>query len=222
MNRKALSVVFTIVLLGCRGPSSRTTIPPPPSIAPAEPEAPSAGRDLGPDHLDLEPGWRLRVITPLLRSGGYELRTTTQQTDANTFTITVDDDFLGYETAFYAVEPRRGGGVRIDFRSAEVTYEDQTIRRPRPQVRLFQLPRGARFVRLVWLIRASDADHDMAIVAADNMQDLALLTGEVRTSPTNACQSSSRGFCRWIPAGIAVRPEKPPRMGSGEDWAPAP
>ena len=221
---RILCVALAVVLLGCGARSARvsypSTISPPQHIAPEGAKVPPTGPVLvsgaGPDYLNLEPGWQLRVITPLLKSGGYRIEGTQQQLTGDTLTISAGDDFLGYETACYAIQPRRGGGVRIRFVSAEVTQEGETLRQPRPKVRLFQLPRRARFVRLIWLIRVSQADHDMAVVAADNMADLDLLTRKVRTNPAAACQSGDHSFCSWIPSGIAVRPERPVAAGGEE------
>jgi len=153
----------------------------------------------------------------LLKSEGYRLEVTDEQISGNTITFSAGEGFEGYKTAFYAVEPQEGGGVRVEFVSAEVTKEGEPVQQPHPQAPMFRLPRGARFVRLIYLKRLSYADHDMAVVAADTMGALNTLTREVQTRQS-ACKSDDRSFCSWVPAGIAVRPEVRRTVGSAESW----
>src|ERR1035438_2363086 len=119
----------------------------------------AAVQPIGPSYIDLEPGWRLRVVTPILKSGGYRLKPTGETSGGNTVTLSVGDDFLGYEVAYYAVKARNG----VEFVSAETTRDGRTTPQPQPVAHLFQLPRGVRHVRLIYLVRVSQADHDMAV-----------------------------------------------------------
>ena len=86
----------------------------------------------------------------MLKSGGYQLRAAGQQAGGNTITLTAAADFLGYELAYYAVKPRNGGGVRVEFLSAEINKEGKTSAQSQPLVPLFQLPHSARYVRLIF------------------------------------------------------------------------
>lgn len=159
------------------------------------------------DFVDLRPGWRLRVVTPLLKSGGFKLQTFVTQVSGNTVTLSDGGELQGYETAFYEVAAHPGGGVRISFASAEVTKQGVSVPQPRPVVPLFDLPPRARFVRLVFLTRISQADHDMAVLAAHDLAAVDRLAAEIQANP-RACVSAGRDhYCGWIPAGIAVRAE---------------
>src|ERR1035438_4378404 len=82
----------------------------------------AAVQPIGPSYIDLEPGWRLRVVTPILKSGGYRLKLTAQTADAGTVTLHAGDDFLGYEVAYYAVRAHNG----VEFVSAETTRNGHT------------------------------------------------------------------------------------------------
>lgn len=175
-----------------------------------------AVQPIGPSFIDLEPGWRLRVVTPLLRSGGYVLKSNGETSSANTVTISAGADFLGYEVAYYAVS--RNG---VSFGSAETTKDGHTVPQAEPVARLFQLPRGIRRVRLIYLVRVSQADHDMAVAAAKNMEDLQDLTQRVQADPANACRVAGSTFCAWIPRGIAVAPQVQRKSGGAVDWVPA-
>jgi hypothetical protein len=174
----------------------------------------------GDDYIDLQPGWRVRVVTPLLKSGGYVPKSTSEQTADNTITISAGADLLGYETAYYSVEGRGRAGVRVSFSSAEVTKDGETTPQPRPVAELFQLPRRGRHVRLIYLQRASQADHNMAVLVSSRIGALARVTEDVETNPAT-CISDHPDVCSWIPVGIAVRPEVPKMVHGVKQWVPA-
>jgi hypothetical protein len=193
MRRLCVSGCVLAILLGgaCERRAARIDAPP----------------ELVPGFVDLRPGWRLRVVTPLLKSGGY------------TLTVAAGDELEGYETSYYSVAPHPKGGVRIAFASADVTKQGASAPQPRPVAPLFDLPAGARFVRLIFLTRVSPTDHDMAVVAAADPTALSRLTAEVQAD-SRACVSARRSYCSWIPLGIAVRPESRTGESGAGDWAP--
>ncbi|MGD0361847.1 MAG: hypothetical protein ABSC93_13325 [Bryobacteraceae bacterium] len=177
----------------------------------------AAVQPIGPSYIDLQPGWRLRVVTPLLKSGGYRLKLGAQKADGNTMVFSVGDDFLGYEVAYYAVKARNG----VEFVSAETTLDGRTAPQAEPVAHLFQLPHGVRYLRLIYLVRVSQADHDMAVAAAKDMRDLEALTRRVEMDPAGACGEGQGAFCAWIPAGIAVVPQMKKPVEGGVEWVPA-
>jgi hypothetical protein len=182
------------------------------------PRAPAAAvQPIGPSYIDLEPGWRLRVVTPILKSGGYRLNLTAPTADAGTVTLHAGDDFLGYEVAYYAVRARNG----VEFVSAEITKNGRTAPQSQPVAHLFQLPRGVRHVRLIYLVRVSQADHDMAVAAAKDTDALDALTRRVQANPADACRTEPGAYCEWIPAGIAVVPQFKKTIDGGFEWVPA-
>lgn len=69
------------------------------------------------------------------------------------------------------------------------------------------LPMQTEHIRLVYLMRVSEADHNMAIIASRRFDALNVFTKKFEKNP-NACAISNRVFCAWVPAGIALRPEK--------------
>lgn len=164
------------------------------------------------DWVDLEPGWRVRVITPMLSSGGYLLKTEPargQGADADAspattreVTLSTGTDFTGYEVSLYSVRPCRGGGVNVIFDSAEIHKQGQVTRSRQPIQPLFQLPRETRWVRILHLARGGH-DYDSAILAATRRDTLEALTRQVQSDPS-ACKSAGDAFCSWIPLGIAA------------------
>jgi len=157
---------------------------------------------LPPDYLDLQPGWKLEVITPVLRSGGFQLRPKAVQSSSSTVDLVGGPDFIGYESSYYVVRLRKAGEVSVEFRSAQMHKDGKTGRQARPRVLLFSLPPGTKYVRLMYLLRLSQADHDMAVVSGSSVDDLEVRTNSVRNDPAHGCTAPN---CYWIPAGIAVR-----------------
>src|SRR6185369_15773190 len=107
------------------------------------------------DYLDIQPGWRLTAVTPILKSGGYVLKTTDKPTSGNGFTLSAGTDFVGYEVAHYDVKGQRAGRVRVEVNSAEVTKDGQTQPQPQSIAPLFEVARQANYLRL----SISQADH---------------------------------------------------------------
>jgi hypothetical protein len=211
MNRLAcLSLTLLLVTAAC-GPRRPT------ATAPAPPAAPRS-------YIDLAPGWRLSVITPILRSGKFLLEPArVSQPVAGgerslNLTVEAGPDFLGYERSYYAVEPWRKG-VRVRFQNAERVIDGKSTPSAQPLVKLFESPPEIRHLRLIFLIRGSQADHNMALVGAATLEALDPLTRQVQSDPTSACRSQRGEFCAWVPAGIAVRPEV--RRGGPDEWIPA-
>lgn len=144
------------------------------------------------DFVDLQPGWKLRVVVPMLRSGGYILPSLKQEANGNT--IETGEDFLGYEQAYYRIMPRRNGGIRIRFSHAEVWEAGKTHTRPKPILQLFGQAASARHVRLVYLVRESKADHNMAILSSNDVSALGELTRALTDHAE--CRSSQNADCR--------------------------
>lgn len=175
---------------GCAARPSRPLEPGPP---PAQP--------VNPDFVELRPGDRVVVVIPILRSGGYILPSL--RTQAGGGRIEAGPDFLGYEQDFYTVKGA-GNGVRVRFSHGVVwrNGKEQTVHAPR--VTLFEHMENSR-VRLVFLLRVSEDDHDMAIVSSTDLPSLNEITRQVTARAE--CLSSGVGNCTWVPKGIAVRRE---------------
>jgi hypothetical protein len=147
--------------------------------APSEPVVENA-------YLDLEPDSKLRIVLPLPTAQGAP---------------------PGFEIARYDVTGRRGGRVQLEFLSAEVSNDGKTVTESRPPTLPFALPPKAAYVRLLYLQRLSQADHNMAVLAAGRMDILEAATKQIRADP-NSCRSDDKIVCSWVPPHVAVRPEK--------------
>ena len=132
-------------------------------------------------------------------------------------TVKTGSDFLGFETAYYSVDAKSG---RIAQTSVEASLDGKPAEpRQAPLAKgPFPSSQDARFVRLVFLTRSSDADHDMAVLTARRQADLDVWTLKLKADPEGACRAAGR-YCSWIPGGIAVTPERPD-AATGK-WGPA-
>jgi len=170
-------------------------------------------------YVDLRAGWRVRVVVPILRSGGFiPIPMDTLEGQANS--VAAGADFIGYETEYYAVRPRDDSGIRITFTRAEAVEQGKTSSRTRPMLPLFNLSPGVKFVRLVYLIRESKADHNMMLLAAADESTLDKLTTGMTLNNSQVCKSSVEVMCIDVPAGVAVVAEEKVRIDGRVQWKP--
>lgn len=169
-------------------------------------------------YVEFQPGWRLQVVVPILKSGGYNVKLQEMKTENGTIQLKTPDDFVGYEIDHYVVESQKDGGVAIEFRTAEVHMNDGgKSNRTEPRLRLFKFPEGLRYVRLAFLSRLSPTEHDAAILAASTREQMTGLTARVEANPSQACTESPDEVCSWVPVGVSVQPQK----RQGHKWVPA-
>ena len=144
-------------------------------------------------YVDLEPGWRVRVVTPILSSGKFKMQPKEFHAEGKTVALQTGEDFLGYETDYYEVSARNGNGVVVRFGSAEFTSNGKSSKRSQPLVPLFDLPESVRYVRLLFLTRASQTEHDQAILGSSSLADLDTLRKKSGREPSGKLQNPARG-----------------------------
>lgn len=202
---KLVFALTSILLIGCAY-----------SPAPQPPTPPPENNTFQRDYVDLKAGWRLRVVFPLLRSGGY-IAVSKQPSEGND--VKVSQDFLGYEKDYYKIEAAEGQRIKIAFLKTELWEKGKFHSRPQTSLPLFSGVDKSSYVRLIYLIRASQADHNMALVAADDPAILEAITQ--RVTSTAVCEPAPAGFCAWVPPGVAVTPEEELTVNGKQQWLPA-
>jgi len=116
--------------------------------------------------INLEPGFRLKVVAPLLQSGFKEVKIVqAPKSDGGALAFTAEG-LDGYETAYYAVQPRDGGGIQFVLSSVEQNRMSVISHPDKPTGFQFQLVPDARYFRLMFLRRASIADRDISLLGA--------------------------------------------------------
>jgi hypothetical protein len=175
--------------IGCRHKSA--------SVVPAAPN--------DNDYIDLTAGERVSVNVPLLKSGGYVAKVDSVQESGTTLSVAIPD-LIGFRVSTYSVQGRAKGRVTLKFESARSTSDGKPMMEKKAPVLPFEMPPGDRYIRLIFTLRSSLADHNMAIAAAKDAGTLNAFTQRLRADP-KACGQSGAVFCSWVPTGIAVRPE---------------
>ena len=163
-------------------------------------------------YIDLGPQHRLQVTAPIFRQGAnsdasaIESSTASEQGGKLTVQMRASSDFLGYETAWYAVERNANrAGARIVPISIEDHIDGNTSRADKPRFNYFQFASDAAYYRLFYLTRLSQADHDIDVLAASTRAGLEEQTKRLETDPGMCSQNVSR-TCAAVPREIAVTP----------------
>ncbi len=171
-------------------------------------------------YVDLGPESRLRVVSPIRRtlSSDELFEVTKIGGDDHSVTVAVKptSDFLGYETAWYKLEPKSGGiGLRFQFVSAEARLGEKVTPESRPRTGYFAFDPSAAYFRLFFLTRISAADHDIAILGAPTAADLDAMTPGLQQNPA-ACKG-----CVMIPKDVAIVPHLAVTVNGKEVAVPA-
>jgi hypothetical protein len=147
----------------------------------------------------------VHVVVPLLKSGEFRSDLVEQKAEGNTISLRASN-LVGYTNSSYMVtgKPR---SVHLTFVSAQETRDGKPTMLPAPPGLPFQLPPKSELVRLVFLVRVSQADHNMAVLGAKRLELLDAFTKRLMDDPS-ICRGTGEVFCSWVPAGVAVRPEK--------------
>lgn len=181
-----LLIVLAITLAGCHKQPVRIAAPAPVRT-----------------YIDLQPGWRLTLITPIV--GKF-----TTSTAGLNVTIQLDPKSqFGFERTLYNVLPKG-----LAWQQSIRTLDGKETQASAPELNLFPKPASKTRLRLLFLTRASDQNYNTAILFAPNLKSLEAFTVAVRANPDQACQPGKKQSCIWIPPKVAARPEKPSANGS--------
>lgn len=225
MSRLRLSVVVIVVVAFLMAACTPREVHVPPQPTPA--------RSMY--WIDLQPGWRVRVVTPVIKSDGHFVeglpvfssagpgpsgQPSGGTTNGATITLKTGKNFVGYEISLYAVKPPRAGGVRVVFGTAAIHQGEKETVRWHPIVPVFRLPRNDAFIRVLHLAWGMHGNHEAAILAANRRGLLDEVTKQVQYH-VDACRNTADTHCFWIPTGMAVIPEQRDGAGTNGQWVPA-
>jgi hypothetical protein len=116
--------------------------------------------------INLEPGFRLKVVAPLLQPGFKEVELVQLPNSSGSPLQFTAEGLDGFETAYYAVQPLDGGGVQFVLSSVEQNRIGVITRPDAPAGFQFHLGPDARYFRLMFLSRISIADRDLSLLGA--------------------------------------------------------
>lgn len=158
--------------------------------------------------VDVGPQTRLEVVSPVFRDGtppgasALETAGTTGSGNALTVTVRASADLMGFETAWYGVQPNRShAGFSIVPLHAERNIQGKVEARDGPAKNTFPFPADAAFYRLFY--KADQTDFTALAVAARSRAELEERTKLLETG-TASCNKLHDELCVAIPKGVAV------------------
>ena len=82
---------------------------------------PTPGAFVDRSYVDLQPGWRIKVVTPILTGGGYKVQMEAVKAANGAVQMQTSSDFVGYEVDYYSADAN-GKGMTVRFLSAEQSF----------------------------------------------------------------------------------------------------
>jgi hypothetical protein len=167
--------------------------------------------DVRAGYIDLGPGNRLEVISPILRPGADEKAPLIEEVavagSERTLDVTLraSPDLLGHETDWYGFGPKAGGGTRIVAISAETSIQRKVEPRDAPAKNYFAFGAEAGFYRLFY-----KADQTAVLAGTPTRAQL--------PQDVDRC---SRDACVTIPKKVGVNPYVVVRVNGNEVDVPA-
>jgi hypothetical protein len=165
--------------------------------------------------VDISPGMRLQVLSPLWRKEGVgmvEGPMTVTAAPGNDYQLTLTakatDNLLGYEKTFYAVRPKpaQPGSVIVPVSTdRHVNANNSTEHRDQPSTNYFQFPPDAAYYRLFY--ESWRNDFSALVIAAHTPAELEQQSQKLGSSGDSAsCEQLNTRMCIQIPKDVAVNP----------------
>ncbi len=164
--------------------------------------------------IDLAPPVRLQVVSPILKDKAAPILEEAPETSGSvnglTLTVKSSDNLIGYETAWYSIQPKAAGtGYSIAPLYAERHIKSETERRPRPDTNYLTFPPGAAFYRLVY--KSDQTSFTALVIAASTREEL---DRRVRLIDTGTASCSE--LCVAISRREAINAMLPVNVNGGE------
>jgi hypothetical protein len=159
--------------------------------------------------VTLEPGFRLKVVAPLLKPGYSEIKTALAP-NSKPGQLNVNVEGLdGFETAYYDVRARSGGGVEFALSSVEQNRMGKLTQSAAPTAFQFDIAPGIRHFRLLFLRRLSIADRDISLLGGSSWGVLLSSAQRFDTVPgsVSECATTPGLQCVAVTAKTAILSE---------------
>jgi hypothetical protein len=166
--------------------------------------------DLQTGYVDLGPETRLQVVSPILREGAPPdapiLDTSSLTGDGTRLTLDLKStpDLIGYETAWYAVQPKAGQiGFAITPLSAEKHIQGKVEPAAGPTTNYLKFGAQAAYYRLFY--KADRGEVVEVVLAAPTRAELDRQTQVFNSDPALCAQVPTQA-CVVIPKSVALNP----------------
>ena len=163
--------------------------------------------DVETGYVDLGPENRLQVDSPILREGTPPDAPVIESAKITGLTVEVKTsaNFLGFETAWYAIRPKPAGtGFSIVPISAERHIQGTVTPAPAPAANYLHFPPEASFYRLFY--KAEQGTMKIMVISGATREELDGRTQAIAADP-GACERFTREICILIPKGVALNPD---------------
>jgi hypothetical protein len=161
-------------------------------------------------YVDLGPETRLQVVSPILREGAppdapaLDVSNLTGEGNRLTLTLKSTPDLIGYETAWYAIQPKTGQiGFGITPLSAEKHIQGKVEPAARPATNYLKFELQAAYYRLFY--KADRGEVVEVVLAAPTRAELDRQTQTFSSDPALCAQVPSQA-CVVIPKRVALNP----------------
>jgi hypothetical protein len=166
--------------------------------------------DLQTGYVDLGPETRLQVVSPILREGStpdapiLDASNLTGEGNRLTLTLKSTPNLVGYETAWYAVQPKAGQiGFAIAPLSAEKHIQGKVEPAAAPTTNYLKFEPQAAYYRLFY--KADKGEVVEVVLAAPTRAELDRQTQTFNSDPALCAQAPTQ-MCVVIPKRVALNP----------------
>jgi hypothetical protein len=161
-------------------------------------------------YVDLGPETRLQVVSPILREGAppdapiLDASGLTGEGNKLSLTLTSTPNLVGYETAWYAIQPRTGRiGFAIAPLSAERHIQGKVEPAASPATNYLEFAPQAAYYRLFY--KSDQGEVVEVVLAAPTRAELDRQTEAFNSGPT-PCAGVPTQTCVIIPRRVALNP----------------
>jgi hypothetical protein len=129
---------------------------------------------------------------------------------------------MGYETAYYDVQRRGDGTLKIALRSVEQLAGRATTKKSRPTTAPLRIADSARYVRLFFRAWRVSGDYRIALLATRETGVLDAMTSEFEADPERFCRETNRdrATCLSVPMEMMLTAEMKVRANGKAAYVP--
>ena len=170
------------------------------------------GKIVRSEFMDFHPGQELRVVGPVFRDGSGSERSavasgvSTQAGPDGALNVVVrsSPDLVGYEESWFAVRSEGDGGLRMERERTQFFHDGEVETLDAPQSTGFAFLSGARFMRMIYLIRVADShDHDVLFVKAPTRRELETRSASLLEDPSRCSARAAEDWCEVGPRELS-------------------
>lgn len=165
-------------------------------------------------YVDLQPGYRLRIISPIRESGNeaapiIEESGELKQTPDGKFSIDLraSSDLIGVEEAWYTIEKRKSrAGNELLPVHAVTRIDDRTDKTSKSRFRYFKFDSEVVIFRLFFLAWDGGENRKTMLLGGKNETALDLETQRLNRDPDACTAMQNQVQCFMVPEGVAFIP----------------